>query len=63
MAGGRPPFRDGLDAIGPFHPYLAFAAVLLLDLAAVLLLLAALTLVGDRIEDLLLPGGTEWVDF
>jgi len=59
----RPPCRDGMDRVGPFHPYFAFAAVLIVDLIGLVLLLAALVWVGDRIEDLFWPGGREWVDF
>lgn len=62
MTGGRPPLRDGLDAIGPFHPYVVYAGVLLLDLAILLFVLAAFTFVGDTVEDLIWPGGPEWVD-
>ena len=58
----RPP-KSGLDTVGPFHPYLAYAAVILLDLIGLLIVLAALTWIGDRLEDLIWPGGTEWVDF
>jgi len=59
----RPPLRSGLDRIGPFHPYLVYAAILLLDLIVAALILLALTWIGDRVEDLIWPGGTEWVDF
>lgn len=59
----RAPLRGGLDKVGPFHPYVAFAAILLLDLVALVLILLALTWIGDRAEDWLWPGGTEWVDF
>ena len=52
---------DGFDRIGPFHPAIAWAGVLLLDLLAVLLVLAAVTVAADRIEDLVAPGGVEWV--
>ncbi|MFV0623721.1 hypothetical protein ACBY01_06895 [Sphingomonas sp. ac-8] len=55
--------RDGFDRIGPFHPYVVWAAVLLVDLIAILAVLAVLTMAGDRIEDRLWPGGTEWVTF
>jgi hypothetical protein len=58
----RPPLSDGFDRIGFFHPYLVVAAVLLLDLLALLLIIAALTFVGDRIEDWIWPGGKEWVE-
>jgi hypothetical protein len=59
---GRPPLPDGFDRIGPFHPYLVIAAVLLVDLLAVLLVVGVLTFVGDKIEDVIWPGGREWVD-
>lgn len=59
----RAPMKNGFDRVGPFHPYVAFGAVILLDLLALALILTALVWVGDRIEDRLWPGGTEWVDF
>lgn len=59
----RTAFRSGLDPVGPFHPYLVYAAVLLVDLIGVLLILAALVWIGDTAEDLFWPGGHEWVDF
>jgi hypothetical protein len=62
MADERPPLPDGFDPIGPFHPYVVMTAVLLLDVLALLLILGALTFVGDKIEDVIWPGGREWVD-
>jgi hypothetical protein len=59
----RPPLKSGLDTVGPFHPYLVYAAVLLLDLAGLVLILFTLIWIGDTAEDLFWPGGTEWVDF
>ncbi|MGE0178774.1 MAG: hypothetical protein AB7O91_03000 [Sphingomonas sp.] len=59
----RPPLGNGLDRIGPFHPYLVYAAILLLDLIGLVLIILALTWIGDTVEDWLWPGGTEWVDF
>ncbi len=59
---GRKPLSDGFDPIGPFHPYVVMASVLVLDLLLILLVLSALTYAGDKIEDVLLPGGREWVD-
>jgi len=59
----RPPLKSGLDTVGPFHPYLAYAAVILLDLVGALAILAALVWIGDTAEDLLWPGGPEWVEF
>lgn len=53
--------RDGYDTIGPFHPYLVWAAVLLAQVAIVVAIVLALTMAGDRIEDQLFPGGQEWV--
>lgn len=58
----RPPLSDGFDAIGPFHPYVVAGAMLMLDILVVLLVLAAVTFVGDKIEDVIWPGGREWVD-
>ncbi len=58
----RPPLKSGLDRVGPFHPYLVYAAVLALDLLGVVLILAALVWIGDTAEDLFWPGGAEWVD-
>lgn len=58
----RPPLPDGFDPVGPFHPYVVMAAVLLLDLLIILLVIAALTFVGDKVEDVIWPGGREWVD-
>ena len=57
------PLRDGFDPIGPFHPYVVFAGIVLLDLIGVVLLLAALIWTSDRAEDLIWPGGEEWVEF
>jgi len=47
----RPPLNSGLDRVGPFHPYLAYLAVLLLDLAGVILLVAGTIALTDWIED------------
>ncbi len=55
--------RDGLDRIGPFHPYLVYAFILLVDLILALLIVTALVWASDQAEDLLWPGGEEWVDF
>ena len=59
----RRPFRDGMDPVGPVHPYLAFAAVLLVDLIGLALIVTALVWASDRVEDLIWPGGSEWVEF
>jgi len=59
----RPPLKSGLDRVGRFHPFLAYAAVMLVNLAAALLILAALVWVSDLVEDLFWPGGPEWIDF
>lgn len=59
----RTPMKNGFDRIGPFHPYVAFGAVILVNLLAIVLVLTALVWLGDRIEDHFWPGGTEWVDF
>ncbi len=54
---------DGMDRIGPFHPYLVYAAVLLLNLLIVAAVLVALTAVIDWTEDLIWPGGPEMLPF
>lgn len=59
----RAPLKSGFDRVGPFHPFIAFAAVLLVDLAGVVLILLALAWVADRIEETFWPGGTDWVQF
>lgn len=59
----RPPLKGDLDPIGPFHPYVVYAGIILLNLAGALLLLTALVWISDRVEDLIWPGGREWVDF
>ena len=58
----REPLSDGFDRIGPFHPYVVMASVLVLDLLLILLVLSALTFAGDKIEDVIWPGGRDWVD-
>jgi hypothetical protein len=58
----RSSLSDGFDRIGPFHPYLVVGAVALLDILIILLVLAAMTYTGDKIEDVIWPGGREWVD-
>jgi hypothetical protein len=57
------PLGGGLDPIGRFHPYVVLAAVLLLDLVLVLAILAAILWIGDKVEDVLFPGGEEWINF
>jgi hypothetical protein len=48
----REPLKGGLDPVGPFHPYLAYAAVLLLDLAGVVVIVLLLVGAVDWIENL-----------
>ena len=59
----REPLKGGLDRVGPFHPYLVYAAVVIVDLIGLALIILALVWVSDEVEDLLWPGGSEWVDF
>ena len=59
----RAPMKNGFDRVGPVHPYVAFGAVLLLDLIGAALILLAVAWLGDRIEDAIWPGGADWVDF
>jgi hypothetical protein len=46
----RAPGKGDLDRIGPFHPYLVYAAVLLIDLA------------GLAVIVLLLIGAVDWIE-
>ena len=55
--------KDGFDRIGPFHPAFVWGAVIVLDLMIVLAVLLAVTKIGDKVEDVVFPGGTEWVTF
>ncbi|MCD2324536.1 hypothetical protein LQ953_10975 [Sphingomonas sp. IC-56] len=61
MRRARPPLRDGFDRVGPFHPYVAFAGVLLLDLVIVLVVLGVVSAIGDSIEDAIWPGGFDMI--
>lgn len=54
---------SGYDPIGPFHPFLVWAAVLLLDIAAAAAIVAGLTWAVDKAEDRMAPGGEEWIGF
>ena len=47
----RRPLRSGLDTVGPFHPYLVYAAVILVDLAGLVLIVAILVAFTDWIEN------------
>ena len=55
--------KDGFDRVGPFHPAFAWGAVIVLDLIIVLAVLLAVTKIGDKVEDVVFPGGPEWVTF
>ncbi|KQN76128.1 hypothetical protein ASE90_11470 [Sphingomonas sp. Leaf67] len=55
--------KDGFDRIGPFHPAFVWGAVIVLDLIVVLAILLAVTKIGDKVEDMVFPGGPEWVTF
>ena len=59
----RPPLRSGLDTAGPLHPFIVYAGIVLLDLAGAALILTGLVWISDEVEDLLWPGGSEWVEF
>lgn len=58
----RHPVLGTPPRVGVFPAWMAWGAILLVDLALILLVLVALTWVGDRIEDIMWPGGPEWVD-
>ena len=47
-----PPRKGDFDRIGPFHPYLVYAAVVLLDLAGLALIVLLLIGAVDWIENL-----------
>ena len=59
----RPPLGSGLDTVGPLHPFIVYAGIVLLDLAGAALILTGLVWISDEVEDLLWPGGSEWVEF
>jgi hypothetical protein len=48
----RGPRKGDLDRIGPFHPYLVYAGVLLLDLSVLVLVILLLVGAVDWIENL-----------
>jgi hypothetical protein len=48
----RRPLKSGLDTVGPFHPYLAYAAVILLNLVGVMAIVAILVMIADLVENL-----------
>lgn len=54
---------SSIDRIGPFPLGIVYAAILALDLLALVALATAVTWAGDRIEDAIWPGGSEWVQF
>ena len=56
-------FRSTIGRVGPLPVELVWALILLLDVAIILGALTALTWIGDHVEDVLWPGGTEWVPF
>ena len=55
--------RRQMDPIGLFPASFVFALVLLFDIALILLVSTAILWAGDRIEDMIWPGGVEWVTF
>ncbi len=55
--------KDGFDRIGPFHPAFVWGAVVVLDLIVVIALLLAIAKIGDKVEDVVAPGGPEWITF
>ncbi len=54
---------DGYDRIGPFHPYVVWAAVMLLNLVGVALILTMVLASADWIEDLFWPRDEEFLPF
>lgn len=55
--------RDGYDRVGPFHPFVAWAAVALFDLSLVVAVALTLLVGADWTEDLIWPGGPEMLPF
>ncbi|WP_033919649.1 hypothetical protein [Sphingomonas sp. 37zxx] len=53
--------RQRMDMVGPVHPYVAFAAVILFDVLLLAAITLALVVTGDKVEDVIAPGGPEWV--
>jgi len=43
-------------------PWALYALILLIDLAAIAFILGAFVELGDWIEDLIWPGGVEWIE-
>lgn len=58
---GREPLPDDYDQVGPFHPYIVWALVIVVDLLIVFALLAVFAMVCDSIEDAIWPGGFDWI--
>ena len=57
------PASRSIDRIGPVPLWVVYAAILVLDLLIIAALVTAVTWAGDRIEDAIWPGGSEWVHF
>lgn len=54
---------EGYDRIGPFHPWLVWAAVVVFDLALLALIVTFVLAGADWTEDLIWPGGPEVLPF
>jgi hypothetical protein len=54
---------DGYDLIGPFHPYLVWAAVMLVNLVGIALILTMVLASADWIEDMFWPRDEEFLPF
>lgn len=46
----------------PRPQWALYALILLLDILAAALILGVLVEIGDSVEDLIWPGGVEWID-
>lgn len=55
--------RDGYDRVGPFHPFVAWGAVALFDVALIASVAVTMLVGVDWIEDLIFPGGPELLPF
>jgi len=55
-----PRWRGAVRNPGP--QWALYALILLLDILAAALILGALVEIGDSVEDVIWPGGVEWID-
>jgi len=61
MRRDRAPLPNGLDRVGPFHPYAVLLGVVILDLCIIGSALALVAMAGDAVEDAIWPGGFDMI--